>query len=228
MKKLRSSTGSEVFDELLEGGVDCDTITTVYGPAGSGKTNFCLVCALSAIKEGKRVVFIDTEGNFSVARLSQLTEDYSSALKSFYFFKPVTFDEQKAAFDKLRTAVKESVGLIVVDSISMLYRLERGQKQEDVPAINKELGLQLSFLSEIARTKHIPVVVTNQVYANFEEKDGVRMVGGDILRYGSKCLIELQNLKGNKRKAILQKHRALPAGKEIIFSIEAKGLERAS
>ena len=50
------------------------------------------------------------------------------------------------------------------------------------------------------------------------------MVGGDILKYGSKCLIELQNLHKNKRRIILRKHRSQPEGKEIIFEIKEKGI----
>jgi RecA/RadA recombinase len=58
---------------LLEqlGGYDCDIITTFYGPAGSGKTNFCVLAAAS-IARRKKVIFIDTEGGFSFERLNQL------------------------------------------------------------------------------------------------------------------------------------------------------------
>ena len=37
--------------------------------------------------------------------------------------------------------------------------------------VNRELGRQISYLNEIARKKDIPVLVTNHVYADFEEKE---------------------------------------------------------
>jgi len=50
------------------------------------------------------------------------------------------------------------------------------------------------------------------------------MVGGDILKYWSKCLIELKNDNG-KRKAILKKHRSLPE-KELSFQIFNEGIRK--
>ena len=54
------STGSDAFDNLI-GGLDKDCITTVYGPAGSGKTNLGLISLTNTIKSGKKVIFLDTE-----------------------------------------------------------------------------------------------------------------------------------------------------------------------
>ena len=105
----------------------------------------------------------------------------------------------------------------------MLYRLELG-KSEDVYEVNRELGKQLSYLAEIARKKFIPVLVTNQVYSDFEEKDKVNIVGGDLLKYSSKCLIELQLTPSGNRRAILRKHRSIMAEKEIIFKIVQGGI----
>ncbi len=220
----RISTGSQVFDDMLRGGYENDIITTVFGPAGSGKTNLCMLCALGTISNGKRVIYIDSEGGFSIERLKQLCPDnYEKIIDSIIFLKPTSFEEQKNSFEKLREMVNEKIGLIVVDSISMLYRLELG-KNEDVYNTNRDLGLQISYLTEIARNKNIPILLTNQVYSSFDERDKINMVGGDILKYGSKCLIELQKAHKNKRKAILRKHRSLPESEEIIFEIKNEGL----
>ena len=113
--------------------------------------------------------------------------------------------------------------MIVVDTIAMLYRLELG-KSEDIQGVNRELGRQISYLTEIARKKNIPVLVTNQVYSDFDDKDKVNIVGGDILKYGSKCLIELQITPNSNRRAILRKHRSIRAEKEIIFKIVEGGI----
>lgn len=217
------STGSDALNNFLDGGYDKDIITTIYGPGGSGKTNLCLICALEQVRKGKKVIYVDTEGNFSIERFKQLAEDYEKVLENIIFFRPTTFKEQRDAFDKLRKVINEKIGLVVVDTIAMLYRLEIG-KSSEVYEINRELGLQISYLNDIARKYEIPVLITNQVYADFENKDRVNMVGGDILKYGSKCLIELQNLHKNKRRIILRKHRSQPEGKEIIFEIKEKGI----
>ncbi len=212
-----------VIDKLLAGGIEPDIITTVYGPSGSGKTNLCLVAAISVAKSGKKVLFVDTEGGFSPIRLKQLSgEDSEKIMNKIIFLKPATFAEQKEDIEKLKKLINDKVGLIIVDTISMLYRLELG-KAEFASDINKELGQQIGALLEIARKKNIPILLASQVYSDFENKNKVNMVGGDIIRYSSKCLIE--TLNGNKiRKAVLKRHRHLPEDREVYFEIKEDGL----
>jgi len=222
-KETKISTGTEAIDWLLEGGYERDAITTIYGPAGSGKTNLCLLCIANSVK-GKKVVYIDSEGSFSISRFKQICPDYKEVVKKILFLNPTNFAEQKKAFSKLKDIVGENTGLIVFDSVAMIYRLEMG-KAKDVYNINRELGIQIGQLTEIARKKNIPVIITNQVYSDFEKRDKVKMVGGDLLKYQSKCLIELEKLENGIRKATIIKHRSLPEGKNVFFRITDKGIE---
>lgn len=222
MRASKVSTGSEVLDWLLEGGYEKEVITTIYGPAGCGKTNICLLCANSFTD--KKVIYVDTEGSFSISRFRQITDEFKKSLKNIIFLKPTTFDEQKKSFDKLRKLITTDIGVVIVDSIAMLYRLEIGQTK-NIYGINRQLGMQLSFLTEIARKNNIPILITNQVYNDFEQKNKVNIVGGDLLKYQSKCLIELQKTKEGYRKAIIRKHRSIEENKEIIFKITNRGIE---
>lgn len=219
----RVSTGIGLLNNALRGGYETDVITTVYGPAGSGKTNFCILCMAEVINKNKKVIYIDTEGGFSVERLKQLNENYKKILDNTLFFKPISFNEQKNVFDKMKKIVSEKIGLIIVDSISMLYRLELG-KTEEIYHLNRELGLHLSILTEIARKKNIPILLTNQVYSVFDGGGKVNIVGGDLIKYGSKCLIELQKAHMNKRKFFIRKHRSLPESDAYVFEIKEKGI----
>ncbi len=220
-------TGSKILNEMLDGGYEKDAITTIYGPAGSGKTVLCILCAMNVAKSGKKVIYVDTEGGFSVERLRQICSsihwDYKKVLDNIIFLKPTSFEEQKKSFEKLKGLMNDRIGLIVVDTIAMLYRLELG-KSEEIQDVNRELGRQIAYLTEIARKSNIPVLITNQVYADFDEKDKVNIVGGDILKYGSKCLIELQVTPNNNRRLILKKHRSIQPEKEILFKIVEGGI----
>lgn len=224
--ETKIGAGCAAMDWLLEGGYEKDVLTCIFGAPGTGKTNLLLLAmANSEELAEKRIVYIDTEGNFSLSRFKQLTPDYEAILRRVIFLRPTTFDEQRASFEKLRKLVTEKVGVIILDSAAMLYRLELG-KTKDVYNVNRELGVQLSYLTEIARKKQIPVLVTNQVYADVEGENGkTKMVGGDIIRYASKCLIEVKRLAGDRRVAILRKHRSLPE-KEILFRITDQGIEQ--
>ncbi|MDP7141340.1 MAG: DNA repair and recombination protein RadB [Candidatus Woesearchaeota archaeon] len=220
---MRLPSGSKILDRLLEGGYEKDTITTIYGPAGSGKTNLCILCAINTVRAGKKVIYIDTENNFSVERAKQIAFDHKKILEEIIFLKPASFEEQKKAFRKLNDLKSDNIGLIIVDTIATLYRLEFSNC-DNVYEINRELGKQLSYLAELTKKSNIPIIVTNQVYANFENKEKVNIVGGDILKYTSKCLIELQITPNRNRRCILIKHRSIAEQKEFIFKIVDGGI----
>ncbi len=219
----RLSTGTKVMDDFLKGGYERDVITTIYGPPGCGKTTLCMLCLIGVARENKKVIYIDTENGFSVERLSQLAEGHKEILSKVMFLRPPDFEEQKKCIEKLDTLVNDKIGLIVVDTIAMLYRLEL--KDEGVHNVNRELGRQVSLLTNIAAKHKLPVLVTNQVYSDFENKGKVNIVGGDLLKYGSKCMIELQNSTGGVKKAVLRKHRSLGEEKEAVLRIIEKGIE---
>ncbi len=241
------SAGSYELNTFLQGGYETDIITTLYGPGGSGKSNLCVIVATSQARKGNKVIFIDTEGGFSTERFKQIhqgtKEEIDAALQSIFLLKPTSFTEQEKAFNQmLKHVKKENISLIIIDSIAMLYRLELGEaiqskNNEKISEVNRKLAKQLRTLNEIARKQNIPVIVTNQVYSQFLPKskqliansDGtlersVSMVGGDLLKYWSKCLIELKGYN-NKRKLILKKHRSLPV-KELAFEIINTGIRK--
>ena len=217
--EARVKTGSEKLDVFLEGGYEKGIITTIYGPSGTGKTTACLLAMIEASKRGK-VFFIDTEGGFSTERLRQLTDDYERVLERTILQKPLTFEDQGKFIRLLRQSLPENgAGMIICDTITALYRLSRA---EEVQQSNHELTRQVGGLLEISRRRGIPVLMTNQVYSDFEGRSGVRMAGGDIVLYNSKCLIEFQNSDEGRKIAVLKKHRSLPSKAEK-FEIAGKG-----
>jgi len=233
------SAGTYDLNQWLEGGYEKGVITMIAGPAGSGKTNFALLVSCSQAKKGNKIIFVDTEGGFSVDRVKQIVgESYKEILNSIFLLEPTSFEELKKDFSRLLEQVKkEHVSLIVIDGIAMLYRLELGDainlKEDDkIKEVNREVAKQMRSLAEIARKQKIPIIITNQVYAGFlseeEWKKGVKkemnLVGGDLFKYWSKCIIELKN-SGGKRKAVLLKHRSLQK-KEFNFEIKNTGVFR--
>jgi DNA repair protein RadB len=240
-KATKISAGSFDLNKFLFGGYETDIITTLYGPGGSGKSNFCILAAASQARKGNKVIFIDTEGGFSPERFRQIYEDepaeMEKSLQNIFLLNPTSFTEQEEAFEQmLKHVKKDNISLIIIDSIAMLYRLELGDaisenNSEKISAVNRKLANQLRTLNEIARKQNIPVIITNQVYCSFSQdpKDRdkerkVSMVGGDLLKYWSKCLIELQNHNG-RRKILLKKHRSLPE-KELVFEIVRRGIRK--
>jgi DNA repair protein RadB len=217
---MKIQTGSPI-DKLLDGGLESDAITNVYGPAGSGKTNIALAATLACMKN-KKVIYVDTEGSFSLERFKQLGGTEKD-LKDIVMFHVHDWKEQHKKILELEKIVEKEkdIGLIVIDSLVALYRLEMDEK--NFPLVNKQLATQYSVFSKIVRTKNIPVLVTNQVYS---KGDQIELTSRTIARYWSKTLVELKKLeKENHRVAILRKHRSLPEGRNIEFEITQNGFK---
>jgi len=198
-------TGCEVLDELIE--EYKDEITVIYGVAGSGKTTVAKIAAIEAAKENK-VVFIDTENGFNVERFKQLGNE--KLLNNIFVSKINSFEEQCEKIESLLKIV-DMFSLVIVDTIGCYYRKEL---KDDVYGVNKALDKQLKILAEITR-KGKPVLLTNQVYSDLNGK--INIVGGDMLKNWSKCLIELEK---EPRKAVLLK----PEKRVIEFEIKKEGV----
>ena len=226
------SAGNYDLNKFLHGGYETDIVSVIYGASGTGKTNFCLLATVSQAKKGNKVIYVDTEGGFSIERIKQLCEkqnNHKEILKNILLLKPTNFEEQKEAFKILLKHLKKEISLIIVDGMTILYRLDFANARdknnpdnlEQIQRINTQLVTQIKTLAEIARKKEIPILITSQIY-NWENE--TKIVGGDILKYWGKCLIELLNEKG-KRTAKLIKHRSLPE-KTFIFQIINEGIKK--
>lgn len=220
------STGSSNLDTLLGKGLPLGLVTHVYGPPGSGKTNLCLTTAVECAKQGKKVLFIDTEGGFRIERFLQICKDKGVA-KRILLKQVRDFDEQKNLVRRLNRIVSHGFGLVVFDSIVSLYRLQIEGGRKEILELSRELGRQLAWLSRLARDHNLAVLVTNQVYDSFDE-DGekeVVPVGGSVLLYWAKMCVELEKgTQGGERRAELVKHPFVAEGKSIKFRIENKGI----
>lgn len=207
------------FFGRLIGPLQADTITTLFGPPGSGKTTVCFEYVRECLKGGKKVIYVDTEGGFSVERLKLIFPEVD--LSEVIVFSPKSFEEQQSVICSLNKEIKnsKSIGLVVVDSLVMLYRLKLGDAPQK---INSELGEQLRLLTEISRSFHIPILATNQMYTTFDTKER-KMVGGSLIEYWSKTIVEI-DLNQEGRRVILKKHKFKKEGGEVDFEINSNGL----
>ena len=220
----RLPTGIPSVDRLLGGGLETDSLTELYGEGGSGKTLFCLDVALRVARENRWVFYIDTEG-VSVDRLRALAgEQLDRLLKRFLLSTPSNLEEQGRAVATACALAREGkrpVGLIVVDSGTAYYRLSLSGPDED--DARQSLALSVADLVVTSREAHLPVLFTNQVWRSV--RDGtLEPLGGSFLNHAAKTILRFDRLPGNRRRAVLVKHRSLPEG-SAEFRIASDGLE---
>ncbi|HEX7391582.1 MAG TPA: DNA repair and recombination protein RadB [Thermoplasmata archaeon] len=214
--------GSQVLDDLLEGGLEGGAITLLFGEAGSGKTNICLQVARNVALSGKKVIYIDTEG-VSLERLKQIAGDkYEEVMRNILFFEPHSFEEQEKFVEKAVRLADSSleIGAIIVDSATIHYRLTRNDEEKGT---RKSLSPQLAKLLGVGRIKDIPILVTSQVYTDIE-KGTFEPLGGHVLLHNAKAIIRLDKVSTGTRRAVIVKHRHLEEGRRAEFKITGTGV----
>lgn len=215
------------LDALLGGGFEKGVITQIFGPPSSGKSNITLTLAVNVAKNDRKVIYIDTEGGISIDRIKQISgPDFSRVANNIIVFEPTNFLEQNDNLKAIEVWLRKNnadVDLIVLDSAVALYRVDDMKSSK----LNKELGKQMGILSKIARKYDVAVVLTNQIYNAFDDEgnNDIRAVGGTILQYWSKVILQLERGdETSKRVATLIRHRSIPEGKKAIFSITSRGI----
>ena len=231
-----------VLPEPLHGllkGIERGAITNFYGAPGTGKTNICLLAAADCVRKGGKVIFIDTEGGFSLERLKQVApRDYEQILKGMELVEPKNLREQTDAVRKVAQSKPDLVpDLVILDSSVALYRMECAEMKDaaggksrkcdsdSVMAANRELSKQLSLLSALAREKNMPVIITTHAFRSWDN-GSYDIVGGDAIRYWSKSMVYLEKTgKTSERKATIIKHRSLPEGGSVKFMLVQEGIK---
>src|SRR3989338_1393528 len=184
-------TGSEDLDNFLKG-YEENSISLIYGEAGSGKTTICLLSVIEQALNNKKVLFLDTERNFSTERFEQLLNNRDKeCLKNILVLKIKNFNMQHIQIKNLENIKK--ISLIVVDSITHYYRRLYSREPELAKGM---LNKQLSILNKISKN-NIPILITSQVYSNMN--NNILPVGKDIIKKFSNINIKLEK---NPRKII--------------------------
>jgi DNA repair protein RadB len=220
-------TGCPPVDDLLDGGFERGTVTQVYGEPASGKTNLVLSAAVSAAVEGRRALYIDTEG-LSLDRFHQLVEartdeeGFEDVASRIVVSEAHDFGEQAEAVRDAEEFV-ENTDLIVLDSATGFYRLERAGDSSGGQSLRK-VASQVTHLLSLARKHDIAVVITNQVFRD-PEADRTRGLGGNTLEHWTGVVLRLERFRGGNRRAVLEKHRSKATGETASFRIVQGGME---
>ena len=216
------STGCIPIDNLLGGGVDIGSITQIYGPPASGKTNISLCATTETVLNNKNVVYIDTEG-VSINRFHQLSRNKGDPYQlgeRLIISEVHSFQEQADAIKNVEK-LAPNTELIILDSATGFYRLEQAEKNDG--STLRALARQTIMLLSLARRFDLAVIITNQIYSN-PETNQIKPLGGHILPHWNGTVLRLDRFKRGNRRVTIEKHRSRPAGESARFVIEETGL----
>ncbi len=222
------TTSSQAFDELLGGGFETGSITEIAGENGCGKTQISHQLAVNCVKNGRDVIWIDTEGTFRFTRITQiakaLDQDPDTVLSRITVGRAFNSEHQMALTEEALTMVP-NVGLIIVDSLMAHFRSEFAGRSS-LAERQQLIGKYLSFIAKQSEIMNCVAVVTNQVSAKPDAMffgDPNKPIGGNVVGHTVTTRIFLRKGKDIKRTATLTKNPELPDGK-IEFSIDTDGV----
>lgn len=201
-------TGCKPIDVILEGGIPFKTVSLVYGEAETGKTTLAIQCAINCARQGYKTLFIDCDGTFSARRITQMTwEKPTEAAELIILMRPNNFHEQTLVIDHLTDYVAKSFGLVIIDTITGLYRVKVAESPAKAFELNRELNRQMALLAQIAKTKEVSVLVISQVHAIFTAVHGsIEPVATRVLKFWADTIIEMKPTENVRIiKAILEK-----------------------
>ncbi|MFQ6076501.1 MAG: AAA family ATPase [Candidatus Bathyarchaeia archaeon] len=182
------------LDKALRGGIPLGQVTLVYGESKTGKTTLAIQCSVSCARRGLKALFIDADHTFFPARLSQIApNDLDTVSPDILIFRLESFVEQSALMERLDSYATKGVGMVVVDTVTSLYRAGLGVEGEPF-RLNRELNRQLAYLTQTAKTRGVAVLITSQVHtipAGEGSSGRVEPVATRVLRYWAENILRL-------------------------------------
>jgi len=157
----RLTSGNPALDKLLGGGFEPRTLTQLYGGPATGKSTFCMVAAVSCLRAGGSVVFIDSEG-FSIERFRQVAgADADAIADRLYLFEPVDFEQQGSMITEADKVLKlHAPALFILDSATALYRTDLEKGQYAMQQLTRQMLQLLGYAKryELSGARHKPGV----------------------------------------------------------------------
>jgi len=228
------STGTECLDNLLDGGLETQALTEVYGEFGCGKTQWCHTMCVHVQKpteEGGldgRALYIDTENTFRPERIVSIAKangmDPEKALNNIIVARAYNSSHQILILEESGAVIKENnIKLVIVDSAVGLFRAEylgRGT----LAGRQQKLNHFVHLLVRIAETYNCAALATNQVMASPDVffGDPTRPVGGNVVAHTSTYRIYFKK-SGKKRIARMVDSPHHPE-QEVIFALSEAGV----
>jgi RecA/RadA recombinase len=107
--------------------------------------------------------------------------------------KPNDFREQTAVIDRLSEYTAKNFGLVIIDTVTSLYRLNVAESSKKTFGLNRELNRQMAILAQTAKIQKIPIVVTSQVRSVFNEATvSVAPVATRVLKFWADTVIAMK------------------------------------
>lgn len=224
---LKIPTGCDSIDKILIGGISSESVTLIYGEAETGKTTLATQCTVNCARRGYKTLFVDCDGTFHASRLLQIASgQFEEIGELIILMKPNDFREQTTIIDNLPDYVAKNLGLIVIDTVTSLYRVQIAESPDKTFNLNRELNRQIASLAQIAKTQKFAVLLTSQVRTAFNDaRVSIEPVATRVLKFWADTIIEMKPTENSSIiRVILEKSPRKAHPLTYYLKIEEKGI----
>ena len=163
------STGLKKIDNFLSGGIPNGVIVDIFGGNGTGKTQLLLQLSINSIKNGGKVLFLDTTGGFRPERILEIQKKSDSNINFLNNIIVSRVTNTSEQISSIKNFEEKTFSLIVIDNITDLFSYEYKNNQ----SIFKKNYLFMKYMHELssyAVSHKIPIVITNMIRNSNEQE----------------------------------------------------------
>lgn len=163
------STGLKKIDDFLSGGIPNGVIVDIFGGNGTGKTQLLLQLSINSIKNGGKVLFLDTTGGFRPERILEIQKKSNSNINLLNNIIVSRITNTSEQINSIKNFKENNFSLIIIDNITDLFSYEYKNNQ----SIFKKNSLFMKYMRELslyAVTHKVPIVISNMIRNSNEQE----------------------------------------------------------
>ena len=163
------STGLKKIDDFLSGGIPNGVIVDIFGENATGKTQLLLQLSINSIKNGGKVLFLDTTGGFRPERILEIQKKSNSNLNLLNNIIVSRITNTSEQINSIKNFKENNFSLIIIDNITDLFSYEYKNNQ----SIFKKNSLFMKYMRELslyAVTHKVPIVISNMIRNSNEQE----------------------------------------------------------
>ncbi len=187
-------------------------IFSIWGDFGVGKTTFALQTAINTVKNNENVIYIYTKPNLPYEKLMSLSKGSEKVLDGITIIKPMNFEDLNKIVFNLEFLIlknlaqnEDKLKLIIIDSITNLYRLELNQENKEKNySLNYKLHQILANLTYLNEIYSIEILIVNELSRkNYNDQFIEVQSGGKAMEFWVNFNLKITKTKTlNQRKFI--------------------------
>ncbi|MFW9939874.1 MAG: hypothetical protein ACFFFT_02445 [Candidatus Thorarchaeota archaeon] len=218
---------TSILNDYLRGFPFFRGIISVWGDFGVGKTTFAIQTSMNSIKNENRIIYIYSKPIIPYEIINRLLQDSIEYLDKITFIIPNNFEDLHDIVFNLEYLIlrnlnetNNQIALIVIDSLTDLYRLELNREKKDKNYnLNYKLNHILATLSYLNDTYDTNILIVNEkVQIRDKIQPTETQSGGKVMEYWVALDIKIERTEIlKKRKFSLTKR---PEDKHISFISE--------